>query len=110
MKQRIVVDTNVYVSRLLREQSIPGKALERAWSEAITLVSDSIMEELRIVLLCKKFARFVRPEDVGGYPVRVRNLGFHVVTPPPIRACRDLKDDKFLEVAVHGRADAHITG
>ncbi len=27
-----------------------------------------------------------------------------------IRACRDPKDDKFLEVAVHGRADAIVTG
>jgi len=27
-----------------------------------------------------------------------------------IRACRDPKDDKFLEVAVDGRADAIVTG
>ncbi len=28
----------------------------------------------------------------------------------PIRACRDPRDDKFLEVAVHGRADLILTG
>jgi predicted nucleic acid-binding protein len=28
----------------------------------------------------------------------------------PVRACRDPRDDKFLEVAVHGRADAIVTG
>ena len=28
----------------------------------------------------------------------------------PIQACRDPKDDKFLEVAVHGEARAIITG
>jgi putative PIN family toxin of toxin-antitoxin system len=27
-----------------------------------------------------------------------------------IRACRDPKDDKFLEVALNGRADVIITG
>ena len=27
-----------------------------------------------------------------------------------IRACRDPRDDKFLEVAVHGRADLIVTG
>ena len=27
-----------------------------------------------------------------------------------IRVCRDPKDDKFLEVAVHGQADAIVTG
>ena len=30
--------------------------------------------------------------------------------PSPIRACRDPRDDKFLEVAVHGRADLILTG
>jgi putative PIN family toxin of toxin-antitoxin system len=30
--------------------------------------------------------------------------------PSPIRACRDPRDDKFLELAVHGRADILITG
>jgi putative PIN family toxin of toxin-antitoxin system len=30
--------------------------------------------------------------------------------PFPIHACRDLRDDKFLEVAVHGRADVIVTG
>jgi predicted nucleic acid-binding protein len=33
-----------------------------------------------------------------------------VAIPYPIRACRDPRDDKFLEVAVHGRADAIVTG
>jgi predicted nucleic acid-binding protein len=33
-----------------------------------------------------------------------------IIDPPPIRACRDPKDDKFLEVAVHGRTDAIVTG
>jgi putative PIN family toxin of toxin-antitoxin system len=33
-----------------------------------------------------------------------------VPIPTPIRACRDPRDDKFLEVAVHGRADAIVTG
>ena len=28
----------------------------------------------------------------------------------PVRACRDPRDDKFLEVAVRGRADAIVTG
>lgn len=30
--------------------------------------------------------------------------------PTPIRACRDPRADKFLEVAVRGRADLILTG
>jgi putative PIN family toxin of toxin-antitoxin system len=110
MRRRIVVDTNVYVSRLLREQSTAGRALGRAWSEAMTLVSVATLEELRFVLMRRKFARFIPPEKVDPYLVEVWNLGLHIVNPPPIRACRDPKDDKFLEVAMHGRADLIVTG
>ena len=28
----------------------------------------------------------------------------------PLQACRDPRDDKFLDVAVHGSADALVTG
>jgi len=33
-----------------------------------------------------------------------------VKVPYPIQACRDPRDDKFLEVAVYGEADLILTG
>lgn len=33
-----------------------------------------------------------------------------VAVEQPVRACRDPKDDKFLEAAVNGRADVLVTG
>jgi putative PIN family toxin of toxin-antitoxin system len=110
MKQRIVVDTNVYVSRLLREGSMAGQAVARAWTEATTLVSIATLEELRAVLMREKFARYFRRAQIDPYVTQVWNLGLQIVDAPPIRACRDPKDDKFLEVAVHGQADAIVTG
>jgi uncharacterized protein len=110
MRQRIVIDTNVYVSRLLQEQSIPGRSVARAWAEAITLVSTATLEELRMVLMRQKFARYIRRAQIDPYVAQVWKLGLQIIDPPPIRACRDPKDDKFLEVAVHGHADAIVTG
>ena len=110
MRQRVVIDTNVYVSRLIREQSIPGQAVGRAWREAVTLTSAAILEELRIVLHRPKFARYIRTEKIEPYIEKVGAFGLVLVNLPPIRACRDPKDDKFLEVAVHGRADVIVTG
>jgi len=110
MKQRIVLDTDVYVSRLLREQSIPGRSVARAWTEATTLISKATIEELREVLLREKFARFLRLEQIDQYIAQVWGLGLQIIDPAPVRACRDPKDDKFLEVAVHGRAEAIVTG
>ena len=110
MRERVVIDTNVYVSRLLREQSIPGQAVGRAWTEAVTLTSTAILEELRTVLHRPKFARYIQYEKIEPYIEKVGAFGLVLVNSPPIRACRDPRDDKFLEVAVHGRADLIVTG
>jgi putative PIN family toxin of toxin-antitoxin system len=110
MRQPIVIDTNVYVSRLIREQSKPGRAVARAWREGVTLVSDATLEELRVVLRREKFARYIPPGSVEPYLLQVREVALYMSNPPTIRACRDPKDDKFLEVAVDGRADLIVTG
>jgi putative PIN family toxin of toxin-antitoxin system len=110
MRQRIVIDTNVYVSRLLKPMSVPGRTVEKAWENAMTLVSSATWTELRVVLSRKKFAPYIRPGAIDPYLAQVWNLAEHIVNPSRIRACRDPRDNKFLEVAVHGRADVIVTG
>ena len=39
MSQRVVIDTNVYVSQFIRPNSVAGRAVIKAWEEATTLVS-----------------------------------------------------------------------
>jgi putative PIN family toxin of toxin-antitoxin system len=85
-------------------------AVDKAWDEAETLLSMATWTELQIVLRRAKFAPYLRPEDVKSFLARVWELAQHVPDPPRIRACRDPRDDKFLEVAVHGLADAIVTG
>jgi putative PIN family toxin of toxin-antitoxin system len=41
---------------------------------------------------------------------KIRSIATWVEPSIHIRACRDARDDKFLEVAVHGKADAIVTG
>src|SRR5271170_91209 len=110
MSQRIVIDTNVYVGFFIRSDSGSGRAVSKAWREATNLISLETSGELRIVLVRPKFARYTRPELLQPFLDHVWNVAEEVVIPTPIRACRDPKDDKFLEVAVHGRADLIVTG
>jgi putative PIN family toxin of toxin-antitoxin system len=110
MSLRIVIDTNVYVSRLLREQSTPGQAVKRAWNEALTLVSTATLDELRAVLLRPKLAPYIQPGSREPYLVQVSEIAELISISHTIHACRDSKDDKFLEVAVDGRADLIVTG
>ena len=110
MSQRIVIDTNVYVSRALRLGSVPGKAVNKAWLEAVTLLSAETWAELQAVLRRPKFLPYLQPGTLEPYLKKVRMIAAFVQIPSPIRACRDPRDDKFLEVAVHGGAAAIITG
>jgi putative PIN family toxin of toxin-antitoxin system len=110
MRQRIVIDSNVYVSRALRIGSIPGRAVDKVWLEGKTLLSKATWLELQSVLRRTKFARYIQPGTLGPYLEKIRAYATFIQIHPPIRACRDPRDDKFLEVAVHGRADLILTG
>ena len=110
MIRRIVIDTNVYVSRFIRPSSIPGQAVVRATRQHQTLMSTATWMELREVLQRPKFARYTGPGLLEPYLQSVWEAAEPIEPTTPIRACRDPRDDKFLEVAVHGRADLIVTG
>ncbi len=110
MSHRIVIDTNVYVSRALRGKSVPGRAVDKAWLEDITLLSADTWAEVQAVLKRSKFALYLEPASVDQFLEKLRGIAALVPIPSTIHACRDPRDDKFLEVAVHGRAGAIVTG
>ena len=110
MSRRIVIDTNVYVSRFIRPASVPGLAVVKAARQDHMLISMPIWMELRTVLQRPKFARYIRPGLLDPFLNAVWMAVEPIAIPFPIRACRDPRDDKFLEVAVHGRADLIVTG
>ena len=107
--ERLVLDTNVILSGLLFPGSTPRQALLKAQNSHV-LGSDATLLELVQVVGRPRFDRYlergVRQQLVAEF------MSACEVVPIlyPIHACRDPKDDKFLEVAVHGRADAIMTG
>jgi uncharacterized protein len=109
-RERIVVDTNVLVSRVLLPQSIAGRAVRSAVDAGQLLVSEATMQELAEVVARAKFDPYLSIVERQEF---IRLLGRIVELVPivrQVRACRDPRDDKFLEVAVNGRADLMITG
>ncbi len=109
-KPRYVIDTNVVVSALLFNQSKPARAFFAALDEGEVLVSADMVKELNDVLGREKFERYVSEEE------RTRFLGslLHetsLIEPEEkIQACRDPKDDKYLELAVSGKVDCIVSG
>ena len=110
MPARFVVDTNVYVSGIINRSSVPGKAVSRVWEQGVSLLSESTWAELQDVFQKSKLARYIEPATLHAFLAQVRDAAEMVLIPSQIRACRDPRDDKFLEVAVHGHADVLITG
>jgi uncharacterized protein len=107
---RCVVDTNVVVSASVLSLSIPRQAVERALRGAVLLFSESTMDELKDVLFRSKFDRYVSREDRALFVAQLSAAAEFVPIIQLVRECRDSKDDKFLEVALNGRADVIVTG
>jgi putative PIN family toxin of toxin-antitoxin system len=108
--RRYVFDTTAVIGALLFEQSVPGRAFHAALDHGEILLSQATAAELSDVLGRKKFDRYVTREERDQFLVRLLRKATVVAIGEEIRACRDLKDDKFLELAVSGGASCLITG
>ncbi|MGD0939364.1 MAG: putative toxin-antitoxin system toxin component, PIN family [Terracidiphilus sp.] len=107
--KRLVIDTNVVLSGLLFPGSTSSRALLRAQSGEV-LASDATLLELVEVMSRARFDRYVELSIRQRLVAEFANACETLQIVAPIRACRDPKDDKFLEVAVHGRAELIVTG
>ena len=107
---RIVVDTNILVSGICWPKSDPAKAYSKAVSVGELLISDAVREEQLEVFSRSKFAPYARLD------LRLRFLQAHIdrceliLISEQVTECRDIGDNKILEVAVNGMADLILTG
>lgn len=107
---RVVVDTNVLVSQLIRPQSKPSEAVRVVLRLGVLLTSAEHLKEFFDVVMRRKFdayvSRDIRLEQIR----RLAELTEPVRILRRIRLCRDPNDDKLLEIAVNGRASHLVTG
>jgi len=108
--RRWVFDTNTLISRLLLPRSVPAQAIDKALACGDLLVSDATLQELAEVIARPKFDKYLSDQERREFFKVLSRVAILVEILRPVAACRDPKDDKFLELAVNGRADALITG
>jgi uncharacterized protein len=107
---RIVFDTNVAISAVLLPRSIPRQAFDAAAARGQLLVSEETITELEEVLRRPKFDKYVREEKrLEFLAALVRDAEVIEVT-ELVRECRDPKDNKFLALAVSGKASHVVSG
>lgn len=106
---RLVVDTNVFVSAVLKAHSLPFLVVRWIDQHGGFLKSTATEHELFGVLQRPHLAGVTTPFFRAGID-RLLAAAELVGITERIIACRDSKDDKFLELAVCGRADAIVSG
>lgn len=105
----VVLDTNVWISGLqfAKSYGMPTQALEKAMSRDV-IATCSEMEEEIFRVVTEKFdwdsARAFAALDT------ILARAIHVQLRGTVKACRDPKDDMFLECAVRAHADLLIAG
>lgn len=105
-----MIDTNLWVSRLLLPGGRVARAVDRGLAFGLPLMSEATLTELSDVLARTKIDRYVSRADRQHF---LRLLGGIVRLIPitqRIAACRDPRDDKFLDVALNGEAQMILTG
>jgi len=107
---RFVLDTNIFVSYLLRPDTSIAAIVDRIFRVRVALYSDETIVELSRTLRRPKFAAYATREDMRALLAAYVRTGSRVRGVAPVLACRDPKDDKFLALAVAGQADAIVTG
>ena len=105
---RVVFDTNVLVSALV----FPGGRGEAALLRIVEehdqlLLSKPILDEL-LGILARKFARDA--EELARVAVFLSELGLAVKPRQKLRVVKDDPDNRILECALAGHADAVVTG
>ena len=105
---KVVLDTNVLVSALVFPGGLGEAALRRIVEEQDQLVlSKPILDEL-LGVLGRKFSKDA--EELAHVAVFLSELSLLVRPRQRFRVAADEPDNRILECAVAGRADAIVTG
>ena len=106
----VVLDASTFVSAALKADSLPERALLRAVGDPNRLIlSQEVEDEYREVIFRPKFDRFVSVERRHRILDIVVFAAERIEPSESVRECRDPKDDKYLALAVSGRADVIVS-
>ena len=109
-KPRVVLDTNVVISRLLLPHSETASMVRKIIDQSVLLVSQATIDELITVLQKPKIQKYINNEDVASFLYAYKEVAEWIPILEHITVCRDPKDDKFLALAVNGYATTIVSG
>jgi uncharacterized protein len=108
---RVVLDTNVLVSALLMDASLPAQFLTQWRQGRFTLLTATPqLDELTRVTRYPKLRARLKPALAGRLVNDLREIAVLVEPLPPVEVSPDPYDDYLLSIASGGPADYIVTG
>ena len=110
---RAVIDTGVFVSALIRKQGTTGDVLRALRDGRFTVIytTDTVVEIIDVLGRADFRTKYhIEPDDITALVNLIRLRGELVTPNRKVTACRDPKDDKFLEAALATQTDCIISG
>ena len=107
---RVVIDTNVFISALLNPVGIPRKVINIAFNQFTILQSEATYQELATRISKNKFDKYLEKDDKLDFLLSLKNRSLFVEFVHETTICSDSDDNKFLELALSGMAQYIITG
>ena len=112
-QNRVVIDTNVWLSAALSPAGAPAQVVRRVLSSRVPIFSEATFAELQARIWKPKFDRYLSIAARQGILHDARALGHWVDIPAAIgsqRFSRDGDDDKFIHTALAGDALWLVSG
>ena len=110
---RAVIDTGVFVSALLRKHGTTGDVLRALRDERFTVIytTDIVVEIIDVLGRAEFRSKYhIEADDITALVNLIRLRGELVIPGRKVAACRDPKDDKFLEAALATQTDCIVSG
>ena len=107
----VVIDANVLVSAAIINNSVSFLAVRKAFLSDLVIRSSSTTLEFSNTLKREKFDKYFRNEYERDFFIHLFTSQSKIIeVSHRVTLCRDPDDNKYLELALSGKADRIITG
>lgn len=108
-KDRVVIDTNLWISFLLTKDFSKFDSII-ADNEITLIFSAELVDEIVEVTQRIKFRKYFKLDDVESLLIKIKSRSVFIEVTSGVNRCRDPKDNFLLSLALDGFATHLLTG
>lgn len=108
--KKFICDTNMLLSSLISKKSPPYQTVSYVIENGFLVFSVETFAELTEVINREKFDKYLSQQTRQTFIQKLRDNSLIYQVHQKLEICRDIKDNKFLDVAIVSNSNCLITG